>query len=270
MISPELILSRRFISNVLRNSELSRRLLSIIVDEAHVVSHWGSGFRKKYGSLGILRALIPKGTPMIAMSATLPARVRQDVLKKLQYNQKEYTYINMGNDRVNVSLIVRGMQHPMNTFRDLAFVIPKDIKDRSEIKKTWIYVDSVSTGTEVAEYLYTLLPDSFRHEGVVYNYNAVFSSTNRQQLMDLFRAGIVRVLICTDAAGMVRQLIICYNTSKSLFRDVTYQISIWLSSGSFHRRFLHLFSELGELRGVLGEQELRCFLSSNQCITQTS
>ncbi|KAF8177452.1 P-loop containing nucleoside triphosphate hydrolase protein [Pholiota molesta] len=202
IISPELMLTKRFISNVLRNPEMSRRLLSIVVDEAHVVSHWGSGFRKKYGSLGILRALVPKGTPMIAMSATLPARVRYDVLNKLQFNQKNYTYINMGNDRLNVSLIVRAMQHPMNTFRDLDFIIPKEVKTRDDINKIWIYVDSVSTGTDIAEYLYTLLPESFRNEGVVYNYNAVFSSTNRQQLMDLFRAGIVRVLICTDAAGM--------------------------------------------------------------------
>lgn len=213
MISPELILSRPFVSNVLRNAELSQRIMSIVIDEAHVVSHWGSGFRKKYGSLGILRALVPKGTPMVAMSATLPTRVRFDVLNKLQYNLKDYIYLDLGNDRLNVSLVVRAMQHPMNSFRDLDFVIPKAITSKAEIKKTWIYVDSVSTGTDIAEYLYTLLPESFRAEGVVFNYNAVFSSENRQQLMDLFRAGVVRILICTDAAGMVRQSL-CINPRK--------------------------------------------------------
>lgn len=213
MISPELILSRPFVSNVLRNAELSQRIMSIVIDEAHVVSHWGSGFRKKYGSLGILRALVPKGTPMVAMSATLPTRVRFDVLNKLQYNLKDYIYLDLGNDRLNVSLVVRAMQHPMNSFRDLDFVIPKAITSKAEIKKTWIYVDSVSTGTDIAEYLYTLLPESFRAEGVVFNYNTVFSSENRQQLMDLFRAGVVRILICTDAAGMVRQSL-CINPRK--------------------------------------------------------
>jgi len=44
MISPELILSKRFVKNVLRNSEITPHILSIVVDEAHVVSHWGSGF----------------------------------------------------------------------------------------------------------------------------------------------------------------------------------------------------------------------------------
>lgn len=203
IISPELILSKPFIDNVLRDAELSQRLLSIVIDEAHVVSHWGSGFRKNYGKLGILRALVPKGTPMVAMSATLPPRVRFDVLSKLQYDQNDYIYLDLGNDRLNVSIVVRAIQHPMNSYQDLAFVVPDGIKTKDELKKTWIYVDSVSTGTEIAEYLYTRLPPSFRAQGAVYNYNAVFSSENRQQMMTLFRAGVVRILICTDAAGMV-------------------------------------------------------------------
>lgn len=204
MISPELVLSKIFILDVMRNAEFCRRLMSIIIDEAHVVSHWGSGFRKKYGTLGILRAIAPKGTPMIAMSATLPERVRYDVLSKLQYNQKDYIYIDLGNDHLNVSLVVRSMHHPMNSYRDLAFLIPSNIKTKNDLPKTWIYADSVSSGTDIAEYLYSALPASFRQEGAIYNYNAVFSSKNRGQLMDLFRAGVVRILICTDAAGMVR------------------------------------------------------------------
>jgi superfamily II DNA helicase RecQ len=92
VISPEMMLSKRFIANVLRNPEMRERILSVVVDEAHVVSHWGSGFRKKYGTLGILRALLPKDTPMVAMSATLPSRVRHDVINKLQFDESNYTY----------------------------------------------------------------------------------------------------------------------------------------------------------------------------------
>ena len=106
VISPEMMLSKRFIENVIRNSEIRERILSVVVDEAHVVSHWGSGFRKKYGTLGILRALMPKDTPMVAMSATLPSWVQCDVMSKLQFNEDNYTYLNLGNDRPNVSLVV--------------------------------------------------------------------------------------------------------------------------------------------------------------------
>src|SRR5215217_3255705 len=69
LISPELLLSRRFIDHVLRDKQFTRRVLAVVVDEAHVVSHWGAGFRKRYGELGMIRAFLRRGTPIVAMSA---------------------------------------------------------------------------------------------------------------------------------------------------------------------------------------------------------
>ena len=72
ILSLEMILSKKFINNVIQKPEMSRHVLSVVVDEAHVISHWGSGFQKKYGTLGVLCVLLPKGTPFVTMSATLP------------------------------------------------------------------------------------------------------------------------------------------------------------------------------------------------------
>ena len=44
VILPEMMLLKRFIEHVLRNPELPHCLLSVVVDEAHGVSHWGSDF----------------------------------------------------------------------------------------------------------------------------------------------------------------------------------------------------------------------------------
>lgn len=79
-----MMLSKAFLSQVIRHRDMLQRTLAVVVDEAHVVSHWGSGFRKQYGTLGILKALLPRETPFVALSATLPPRVRNDVEKKLQ------------------------------------------------------------------------------------------------------------------------------------------------------------------------------------------
>lgn len=198
-----MMLSKRFTKNVLRDPEMRDRILAVVVDEAHVVSHWGADFRKKYASLGILRALLPKGTPMVAMSATLPLRVRNDVLKKLQYNLKDYTYLNIGNDRPNVSIVVRAIQNPLNTFSDLDFVVPSDTRTPNDIAKTFVYADNITTGSEIMEHLYSVSPESFRDAGVIRTYSAAFSKKYRRNVMELFRAGKVRILICTDAAGMV-------------------------------------------------------------------
>ncbi|THV07053.1 P-loop containing nucleoside triphosphate hydrolase protein [Dendrothele bispora CBS 962.96] len=204
VISPEMMLTQRFIKLVLKNKELAHRLLAVVIDEGHVISHWGSGFRKKYGELGILRVLLPKGTPFVVLSATLPPRVREDILAKLHFSTKTdgFVDINLGNDRPNVSLVVRAIQHPMNTYQDLNFVIPGQIDRVSQIPKTFIYADNVSVGVEMEDHLETLLPENLRGKGLIRPYNAGYSQKYRNAVMKQFRAGRVRVLICTDAAGM--------------------------------------------------------------------
>jgi len=203
ILSPEMILSKKFINNVIQKPEMSHCILSVVVDEAHVVSHWGSGFRKKYGTLGVLRALLPKGTPFVAMSATLPGRVRKDVLAKLQFDPKKFNYLNLGNDRPNVSLVVRAIQNPMNTYSDLEFLIPKGIRSADEVPKGFVYADNVSGGLDMVDYLDGLLPTELRGTGLIRPYNAGLSKECRDLVMELFKAGIVRILVCTDAAGMV-------------------------------------------------------------------
>ncbi|KAF6743084.1 ATP-dependent DNA helicase RecQ [Ephemerocybe angulata] len=202
VLSPEMLLSKVFVTQVIRHPAMAGRILSVVVDEAHVVSHWGSGFRKKYGTLGILKALLPRGTPFVAMSATLAPRVREDVLNKLQFNRKAFIDLDLGNDRNNVSIIIRAMHHAMNTYRDLKFLIPAILRRLQDIKKAFVYADTIRVATDIENYLYSLCPEAFRFKGFIRPYSAAFSVEYRAAVMEQFRSGQVRILICTDAAGM--------------------------------------------------------------------
>jgi superfamily II DNA helicase RecQ len=206
IISPEMMLSKKFVTGVLRNPEFTHRLVAIVIDEAHVVSHWGADFRKQYGRLGILRALLPKSTPMVAMSATLPPHIRKGVLQTLQFG-KDYVNINLGNDRPNVSIVVRAIQSPMNTYNDLDFVIPSGVAEASQIPKTFIYADNLGSGPEIEHYLYKRCSPNLQELGVIRPYSAAYSPEYRKEVMSLFKAGVIRILICTDAAGMVRSIL---------------------------------------------------------------
>ncbi|KAJ7607060.1 P-loop containing nucleoside triphosphate hydrolase protein [Roridomyces roridus] len=201
LISPELLLSNRFLDVVMRNSAFTRKILSVVIDEAHVVSHWGSQFRKQYGYLGLIRSFIPRGASIVAMSATLSSRVRQDVLDKLYFGG-DYLVIDVGNDRPNVSLVVRAIHQPMNSYRDLDFVIPEAAATLVDIPLTWIYADNINTGIEIEDHLTELLPTSLQELGIIRPYNAAYSKEYRAEVMRLVREGSVRILVCTDAAGM--------------------------------------------------------------------
>ena len=47
--------------------------------------------------------------------------------------------------------------------------------------------------------------------GIIHPYSAAFSPEYRANVMALFKAGVVRILICMDAAGMVSDGVILHN-----------------------------------------------------------
>ncbi len=200
--------SRTFVDRILRNTSFMQHMLSLFVDEAHCISHWGSDFRKNYGTLGKMRAFFPPGTPVIAVTATLTARVRRTVYQSLLFGQsdKPSRFINEGNDRPNVSLVVRAFEHTISSFADLDFLIPPTLLRPEDIPKTYLYVDNISTGSDIIDYLNAKidLNAAFSSNlGIIRPFNANLSAGYRMLAMAQFRAGNIRILVCTDAAGMV-------------------------------------------------------------------
>jgi superfamily II DNA helicase RecQ len=201
ILSPEMMLTCRFLKEVLQNIGFSKRIISVVIDEAHVVSHWGKSFRKKYAEISLVRAFLPKGTPFAALSATLSPRIRADVASKLR--MKDYVWLHVGNDRPNVSLVVRAIHSSMNSFTDLDFVIPENTTLPQSISKTFIYTDNINEGIDIQTYLTSKLPLDMQKKNIIRPYNAAFDSEYRRAAMEMFRNGETRILICTDAAGMV-------------------------------------------------------------------
>jgi len=73
-----------------------RRVSLIAIDEAHCVSEWGHDFRAEYGELSmVIEALATGGRqhrppPVIALTATCKAAIREDVVKSLQLQGAEH------------------------------------------------------------------------------------------------------------------------------------------------------------------------------------
>ncbi|KAI0349083.1 P-loop containing nucleoside triphosphate hydrolase protein [Trametes cingulata] len=220
LVSPEMLQSCTFMDRVLRNSSFMQNIISMFIDEAHCIAHWGADFRKKYGSLGKVRTFLPRGTPVIAVTATLTARVRRTIHHVLHFGQSDAQsrFINKGNDRPNVSIVVRACEHPLNSYADLDFIIPTSLRSPTDIPKTYIYVDNISVGGEIIDYLDDKIASRRVRaptdggsrsttvepvpDGLVRPFNATFSQDYRSLAMAHFRLGSIRILVCTDAAGM--------------------------------------------------------------------
>lgn len=199
------MMSQWFINDILCKPDLLSCIYAIVVDEAHCISHWGAKFCKKYGTLGAACVFLPKPTPVIAISASLTRRVCHDITQKLQF-QTGYIYRNLGNDHPTVSIVVCAIHNPLHSYSDLDFLIPTDIGHGEDLKKTWIYADNIEVGAELIDHLHKLLPKHL-HD-IIRPYNAVHSIEYRTVAMDQFQSGKIRMLVCTDAAGMVRHIVI--------------------------------------------------------------
>ena len=99
--------------------------------------------------------------------------------------------------------MIRGIHHPLNTYADLDFVVAMLVDDPSQIPKTFIYADNIAVGQKIIDHLNSLLPKSIQHSGIIRPYNAAYGKAYRKKVMALFAKGDVRILVCTDAAGMV-------------------------------------------------------------------
>src|SRR5438874_5875663 len=79
-VTPERLGEPRF-----RDRLASVRVALFVVDEAHCISQWGHDFRPAYLGLGeAVRAL--GRPPVLALTATAPPKVKDDILAQLQLN----------------------------------------------------------------------------------------------------------------------------------------------------------------------------------------
>lgn len=172
-----MLFSRRFIDGVLRKPEFGPRCLSYFIDEAHCISHWGASFRKAYSTIGIVSAFLPRNTPIIAVTSTLTPLVHQDIRSKLQFDRNGHLFVNIGNDRPDVSQVVRAMEHSANSFRDLDFLIPASMTLPTDILKGFLYSDDTKAGSSIVDYLNERVDPKYRHLGIVRPYNATMSQS---------------------------------------------------------------------------------------------
>lgn len=164
------------------------RLQAVVIDEAHCVSTWGTTFRESYIRLGELRAKVRPGVAFVAVSATLPNGILED-LKRILYFRTHHL-INTGNDRPNIRLEVR--QLPRYHLGGLNFL--------KDLEKSIVYLETRARTVEAYDYLRTVIHPS--DWGKISSYHALLDSDSKDEIMEKFKQGDIRLLLATEAAGL--------------------------------------------------------------------
>jgi ATP-dependent DNA helicase RecQ len=156
----------------------------IAIDEAHCISEWGHDFRREYRELAVLRRRFPD-VPLIALTATATARVRDDIVSLL----------GMRRPRIHIASFNR----PNLSYR----IIP-----RTSPLKQILAILSAHTGESGIIYCMTRkrteeLEEALTRQGIAARaYHAGLDAAERAKRQDLFIKDQVQVIVATIAFGM--------------------------------------------------------------------
>ncbi|TFY80646.1 hypothetical protein EWM64_g3363 [Hericium alpestre] len=201
IVNPEILLQDGGQFEALwKNKPFVARLLSFIWDEAHCVKTW-SEFRGHYKEASRLRYLIPRSIPFFLASATLPPPVLDDVMTILQIRHDQCEIIQRSNDRPNVHITVRKIQHPLTSHTDLSFLIPENwTPDQPVPPKFVVFFDNIPDSMAATDYLRSRLPEEYWEK--VRWFNADMTGDYREDEVKKMLSGDTWGLCCTDSFGM--------------------------------------------------------------------
>jgi RecQ family ATP-dependent DNA helicase len=91
---------------ILRIIHSQKELARIAVDEAHCISEWGHDFRPSFQQLSFFKSEFPD-VPIICLTATATARVREDVITTLALDTAKLRMFRMTTSRPNLHYEVR-------------------------------------------------------------------------------------------------------------------------------------------------------------------
>ncbi|MCB9915921.1 MAG: DNA helicase RecQ [Planctomycetes bacterium] len=159
-------------------------IVSLAVDEAHCISHWGHDFRPEYRRIGELRERRPQ-LPIQAFTATATPAVQRDIIAQLGLVEPEVLVGDF--DRPNLTYRVK----PRRSLVDQALAVVREHAGEAGIVYCLSRKDTES------------LAASLSAQGVRCEpYHAGLTPERRSSVQDDFQAERIDVVVATVAFGM--------------------------------------------------------------------
>jgi len=177
-LSPERLLAQK-----VRDRIAYMNVNLIAIDEAHCISQWGYDFRPPYLKVKELRAILPN-KPILALTATATAFVKQDIIEKLEMKDAQVFVKSFA--RRNLSYVVSDLE---DKHRKLIEIV-KNVKGCG-----LVYVRNRRETAEIAHFL--------QRNGIAADfYHAGIEKDLRFKKQEDWKKDIIRVMVATNAFGM--------------------------------------------------------------------
>jgi ATP-dependent DNA helicase RecQ len=183
-VTPERLSEPRF-----RERLAQVRVALFVVDEAHCISQWGHDFRPAYLGLGEAVRALGK-PPVLALTATAPPKVKDDILAQLQLSPADASVIDIGLDRPNLRYHVIKASSERKKQALLLRLIEK------QAGCGIIYAATVKTVDALADFLWSQGVECGRYHGRM-------RAKDRERVQTAFMEhGEPRLMVATNAFGL--------------------------------------------------------------------
>ncbi|KAJ7750919.1 ATP-dependent DNA helicase [Mycena maculata] len=201
-VCPEMLESLSF-ARLIHSKSWQGRISGIYIDEAHLI-HQTHVWQPPYSRIYLLRNIIGHDTPLIALSATCPEQYRNSLVMFAGLHPN-YTLINLGNFRPELSTIILPMKHDISSFLDLAFILPFGCSESSLAKvKSIVYCDDLDLLTKMFWWAFSRAASMGIPTHAIDIIHSGLSARHQELALDAFRDGPTSILLGSSkiSAGM--------------------------------------------------------------------
>ncbi|CAK5270381.1 unnamed protein product [Mycena citricolor] len=220
LTSPEMCFKHDSFRKWLQSEATGQRVLGTVVDEAHCISQWGGAFRPDYSVLDKLRTIVPAGKPITALSATLNPNALKELVDGLNFDIDDTFFWNLGNDRPNITSSVVQMKSSKD-YKAAANLLPDvtAVSTLKDVPKAIIFTDAIRKTQIICNRVRKRYPQLEKTSVAFLHAHRTVRAKRR--IMEEFRAGNIKILVATEAAGMGAdipdiELIVQFGVPKSM------------------------------------------------------
>lgn len=202
-----------------------------MIDEAHCLINRGK-LRPEYEELGRLRSVISGAVPFLVTSIALTKSALFDVTHLLHMDMDRMVVVHRSSDRPNIQIGVKRIKYALNSFDDLAFLVPDGFKvGNPPLPKFLVFFDGVDESVKAASIIHCRLPPELRDK--IKWYNDGMSATFKKTELENLATGETWGLFTTMTFGTVRTISEHpgFITNRTVYRAWMCPIFNWLFSG---------------------------------------
>ncbi|KAJ7025234.1 P-loop containing nucleoside triphosphate hydrolase protein [Mycena alexandri] len=191
---------------LLNISTFVKKITRVHIDEVHnhhtagLASYGLPPFRPAWGFLNDLRLRVTKGTPIQALSGTLPPHIKSAVITHLNFDPKSLVSLKLSSNRPNTIYATHRIVGGLKDFRNLDFLISIPFKP---LLKVIVFHDDTEQCAAAAAYGDKQLPVELRNSGVIRHYHGGMSKEYLTRVFNDFSREDVGGIDVRDIAAVI-------------------------------------------------------------------